>query len=282
MLSNLLGVEATDSIRSVVLVFLTQKSNNSIYRYNSRGAMIPAYIVAIAGAEAIGAYVEAVAGAACHTILVLILLTHYALANRFPYRRALPVLALLPLSRLLSLTMPVKQIPQIYWYALVGIPLLIAVALTARLLRLSWADLGLCSCSWLTQGIVALSGLPLSIVAFLLLRPEPSVANFDWRNLAVGSLILMIFVGFVEEIIFRGLLHRVTREMFGRLGIYCSSVLFAAMYIGSLSPGYVIFIGLVGLFFGWCVSRTGSIVGVTLAHGVLNIGAMLVWPFLIN
>jgi membrane protease YdiL (CAAX protease family) len=41
------------------------------------------------------------------------------------------------------------------------------------------------------------------------------------------------------------------------------------MYMGSLSLSYVLFIGLVGLFFSWCVKRTGSIWGVVLAHSLL-------------
>jgi membrane protease YdiL (CAAX protease family) len=57
-----------------------------------------------------------------------------------------------------------------------------------------------------------------------------------------------------------------------------SSILFATMYIGSLSLSYVIFMGLVGLFFSWCVYRTASLWGVTLAHGVMMAGMLLVWP----
>ena len=90
----------------------------------------------------------------------------------------------------------------------------------------------------------------------------------------------MVFTGFVEEIIFRGMLQQVANEILGGAGVLCSSILFAIMYTGSLSLSYMLFIGLVGLFFGWCVNRTGSIWGVILAHSILNIGMILVWPFL--
>jgi membrane protease YdiL (CAAX protease family) len=57
-----------------------------------------------------------------------------------------------------------------------------------------------------------------------------------------------------------------------------SAILFMATYLGSLSTGYVLFMGLVGLFFGWSAARTDSIWGVALAHAILKVGLLLVWP----
>ena len=255
------------------------ETNNRI-AFSAKTIIVPAYMAVIAGAEAIGAFIGVVPGALCQAVLTLALLSHYALMHQAPYRRILPVLALAPLLRLLSLAMPIRHLPQIYWHALVGIPLLIGVALTARLLHRSKASLGLCLPSWRSQMLIASSGLPLSIAAFLLLRPQPSVARSDWREIAIGSLILLIFTGFTEELLFRGMLQQVANETLGRAGVVCSSIMFAVVYIGSLSLGYTLFIGLVGLFFGWCVHRTGSIWGVILAHSILSIGMMLVWPFI--
>jgi membrane protease YdiL (CAAX protease family) len=213
-----------------------------------------------------------------HALLVLILLTHYGLAEQASYRRILPVLALVPLLRILSLTMPIKQMPQIYWYAMIGVPLLLAVALTMRVLNLSWTHLGLQLRPVWSQIFITLSGLPLSIIAFLLLQSKPVISNLNWSDIIIGSVILIIFSGFTEEIIFRGLLQQMANEIFGRAGILCSSALFAIMYMGSLSLSYILFIALVGLFFGWCVNRTGLIWGVTLGHSFLSIGALLIWP----
>jgi membrane protease YdiL (CAAX protease family) len=241
--------------------------------------VVPAYLVAIAAAEAIGVFIGVVLSTLCYGLLILVLLNHYALGERASYRRILPILALAPLLSILSLILPVKQVPQIYWYAMVGVPVLMAVALTARLLGLSWTSLGLRVTALLPQVMITLHGIPLGLAGFLIARPEPLLPSLEWQNIAIGSAILFIFVGFTEEIIFRGLLQQVTVERFGRAGMLYSSILFAAMYIGSLSPSYVIFMGLVGLFFSWCVYRTGSIWGVALAHGIMMIGMLLLWPF---
>jgi membrane protease YdiL (CAAX protease family) len=243
--------------------------------------IVLAYIIAIAGAELLALFVGVLASLACHAILILLLLSHAIVAGQSPYRRILPVLALAPLLRILSLTIPLREVPEIYWYAMIGTPLLLAVMLAARLLDLSWSRMGFSRPAWRSQVLMLLSGLPLSIIAFLLAQPEPMMASFSWGEFAIGALILLVFTGFVEELIFRGLLQQVASEPFGRSSILVSTALFAIMYVGSLSPSYILFIALVGLLFGWHANRTGSLWGVVLAHGFLNIGMLLVWPSLV-
>ena len=252
-------------------------------RWRSSPALGPAivigYGVAVVVAEAILVFSSVTTGLVCYAILVIALLSHTALAQSARYGRALPVLALIPLLRILSLTVPATRVPQVYWPAMVGIPLFIGVALVIRLVGFSRATLGLGARPWLPQLLIALSGLPLGLAAFFILRPKPLWPTPDLGELALGALILLIFAGLLEEIIFRGMLLQVAGESLGRAGVFYSSALFAAMYLGSLSAGYVVFMGLVGLFFGWCVNRTSSIWGVILAHSLLSIGMVLVWPY---
>jgi len=42
----------------------------------------------------------------------------------------------------------------------------------------------------------------------------------------------------------------------------------------------VLFVFAVAMFFAWAVKRTGSLLGVTLAHGITNIMLFVVIPFL--
>ncbi len=240
---------------------------------------IAAYLIAIAVAELVGVFIGVVPSLMGHAILIIVLLGQYALQSQVPYRRILPVLALASLLRILSFSMPVNQVPQIYWYAMIGIPFLVAVALTARLLDFSWIQHGLRLPSRSAQVWVALSGLPLSIVAYFILRPKPLIAGAHWGDIAIAVVILVLFTGLSEEVFFRGMLLGTATELSGqRNGMLYSSALFAIMYIGSLSLSFVLFAGIVGVFFSWCVSRTGSIWGVVLAHAAISIGMLLVWP----
>jgi uncharacterized protein len=249
-------------------------------RSQATAIVVLLYTVAIIGAEVVAVVGGVAAGTVCDAVLLGILWTHYVLASRgaarsltpsHPLPRALPALALLPLLRILSVTMPVRVLPQISWYALIGVPLLLGVVITARVLDLSASGLVLRVQGWWPwQPLIALSGLPLAVIALALMQPEPLIARTDVGvgPVLVSALILLIFVGCTEELVFRGVLQHVAVDVFGRAGLVWSSALFAFMYLGSLSPSYVLFMLLVGLFFAWCVDRTGSLWGVAAAHGV--------------
>lgn len=237
------------------------------------------YLVAIAGVEALGIWTWPVLGALGHAGLILLLLTQCITVNR-EERPALLALVLLPLLRLLSLVMPVPATPQIYWYAYIGIPLLLGVGLVLRSLGLTVAEVGLLPGSWRRQLPIALSGLPLSVVAFLLVRPTPVTIHLQWYDLVFASLVLVVFTAFTEEIIFRGVLQHTAIQVFGGGGIAYCSVLYAVMYLGSLSLPFTCFMGATGLFYGWLVHRSGSIWGVTLAHSIVNVGMLIVLPLL--
>ena len=242
------------------------------------GPVVLTYVGVIAIAELLTAVGAVVAGTIYHAVLIPILLAHYVLAEQSRYRRILPVLALFPLLRILSWTMPIKQVPYIYWYALVSIPLLLAIAFTIRLLALAGREIGLCIPSWPRQIFIAFLGLPLSALAFLLLHPSPFMARPAWPDYAIGAAILLLGTGFTEELLFRGLLQPIAVAILGRTGLLCTIALFTIMYMGAPSWGYILFVGVVGWLFSWCVERTRSIAGVSLAHGILNIGLLLGWP----
>lgn len=272
----------------------------------------PVYVFAMAGAELVTVFFGTMPGLCANCLLLFAMLNHY-LATYLPFAhwqtgkdarslpgRVLPVLALAPLMRILSLVMPLQDIPQAYWYALIGAPMLVAALLAARHLDLSLAVVGFPVPRWRCQIAIAATGIPLGLVGFLLVHPEPLTPSFQWGELAIGSAVLVVFVGFTEELIFRALLLPVAPYLGGRIhipgriagrvadhfekvvpvdrGIFWSSAVFAIMSIGSGSLPYVVFVGLIGMFFSWCVRRTGSIWGVVAAHSALVMEALLILP----
>jgi LysM repeat protein len=120
------------------------------------------------------------------------------------------------------------------------------------------------------------------LLEFFILRPDPLVDELTWEQVWLPALILLIFTGLFEELVFRGVMQRAADESLGRYGVVYIATLFAVLHLGYRSILDVIFVFGVGLFFSYVVSRTRSIVGVTLSHGLTNIGLFLVFPFLIN
>ena len=93
----------------------------------------------------------------------------------------------------------------------------------------------------------------------------------------------MICTGFAEELIFRGMMQKAATEQLGAVGgILYVAALFAVLHMGYQSIADVIFVFAAALFFGLVTSYTGSIIGVSIAHGLTNITLYLAMPFGIN
>jgi membrane protease YdiL (CAAX protease family) len=118
-------------------------------------------------------------------------------------------------------------------------------------------------------------------VEYLILRPEPLILALRWQEVIVPALILLVATGFVEELAFRGVMQR-SAQALGSWGWIYIAVVFSVLQIGHLSALHWLFVLAVALLFGWIVKRTGSILGVSLSHGLINVCLFLIFPFVIS
>ncbi len=214
-----------------------------------------------------------------YILLLFLLCVHTAVKWGTADQPLLLMLTLVPLIRIISLSLPLATFPQIYWYLLTSIPIFVAAFLVLRQLRWSWRDLGLNGRYLLWQIPLTLSGFVIGYLEYLILQPEPLIKTFTWVHWLAAALILLISTGFLEELIFRQMMQKTAVNRLGELsGIVYVAAIFAVLHIGYSSFTDVLFVFTVGLFFGWAVYKTGSIVGVTLAHGLANITLFLVFP----
>jgi membrane protease YdiL (CAAX protease family) len=239
------------------------------------------YLLALASAELLLLTSGLVAGAVAHTILIAVLLVHAIAAPDAPYRPLLVVLVLPSLIRMLGLTIPVAGTPQLVWYAMAGVPSLLAALLAARVIRLPARLFVMPAHPWVQLSIV-LSGVSTGLLAYVILRPAPLS---DSPILApAAAVVLALFVAATEELVFRGNLQEVVRDLFGSeaAAIAVSAGAFALMYAGALSLPFTIVMLSMGLLLGWTVQQTGSLWGAIGAHMVMLIGLMVVWPLLLQ
>ncbi len=137
------------------------------------------YLLAVTLAELVTIFYMPVWGIVCHLLILVALLLHSALgfADKYHYRRLVLSLALVPLVRVISLSMPLVNIPQLWWYPIIYVPLLAAAFLTVRILDYSLADVGLRIRLLPVQLVVALSGFLFGVAEYFILRPEPLIAE---------------------------------------------------------------------------------------------------------
>ncbi len=240
------------------------------------------YMIAIVGAETVTVVGDPILGISFHLAILVAVILHSALADRISssHRKLVLSLALVPLVRILSLTMPLVDIPEILWFPLIYTPLIAAAFMTMRILGYGMGDICLSLRLRPVQLAVALTGFGFGVAEYLILRPEPDVWQLSLQEVWLPALMYFAFVGFGEELIFRGVLQRTAGDAFGMWGIVFTSFLFAILYMGHLSWIDVVLVFAIALFFGWVVKRTGSLAGVTLSHGITNMMLYLILPFL--
>ncbi|MBI1884977.1 MAG: CPBP family intramembrane metalloprotease [Chloroflexi bacterium] len=247
-------------------------------------AVALATLALFAAAEIATTYVNAVLGLALHGLLLSAL---FVAAGRGaagapltePLNRLLFSLTLVPLIRILSLSLPLARFDQAYWYLMAGVPVFTATVVVMASLDLRPADVAL-RLRWSGWHLpVVLLGCGLGIAEYHILRPDPLIDGLALRQFVLPALILLAATGFLEELLFRGVLQQTATAALGWAGVLYVSAVFAILHIGYRSGIDVAFVFAIALIYGWAVKRTGSIIGVSLSHGVTNIMLFLVVPF---
>jgi CAAX protease family protein len=242
------------------------------------------YLAGLITAEAITVWGSPLVGAILYAVFLFLLLTQAYRATRSYQRLFYSSVALVPLIRLLSLVLPLQSLPRFAWYPLVTLPLTLAVWQVARLNRVRSGMLGLSTRGLPMQLLIGLTGLVIGLVQYLILRPPPLLEETGWIILFVLPLtvLLLVFSAFLEEFIFRGLIQYSALRNLGWFGLVFSSVLYASLFLGYFSLLNLFFVFFVGLLFGGLAIRTGSILGVSLSHALVNVLVFMFFPYLVS
>lgn len=237
------------------------------------------YGVLITVAEVVVAYQNVKLGIFLHILLLGALLVHSA----FTFRAGTPwlylALTLAPLTRLMSLSMPLADIPPIFWYVAISMPLFAAAVGVVRVAGFKFSEIGFNLNNLPVQLPIIFLGLLLGVVEYTILRPQPMISSLSLEQLWFPALVLIICTGLLEEFIFRGVMYRAAFEAVGeKFALYYVSFIFAVLHITHLSLWDIAFVFAVAVLFTKIFVWQKSILGLTLAHGLTNITLYLLCP----
>lgn len=230
------------------------------------------------GTELLTAEFHAGLGLAVHAgLLVLFLLRSCVTTGR--ESNFYIALALLPLLRILSLTMPPQLVSQATQLVLVHLPLVLATLIAASVLgygrkeprRYPYIPF---------QLLIAATGPLIGYLVYAIVQP-PALAESLEPSYSLWPAATLFFAAFSEELIFRGvLLTAATRFMGPGQGIALSALAYGAFHMGWQPWLLVGFLTLLGLSFSHLAYLTRSLLGVTLAQGLANVIVFIVLPLL--
>ncbi|HVL47331.1 MAG TPA: CPBP family glutamic-type intramembrane protease [Candidatus Thermoplasmatota archaeon] len=249
----------------------------------NRWEIVGVYFGVTALAEA-AVYVNPYYGFLLHAVVLFGLLIHAgALWNRSePLSRLAVAISVLPVIRLVSLAIPLSQFSFLQWFLILGVVVSLATITALGVLGESARAMGLRASEprhrALEIGVVAL-GVPLGLIEYHILAPSALVPNASLPALVGPALMMIVFGGVLEELIYRGLLLRTLLGPFGTAGAVAIPALANAILAIAYGSAAMVFVVLVaGLAFGLVARRTGSVVGVGLSHGVANTLLFVVLP----
>ena len=247
------------------------------------------FLLLVTSAETLTCY-HPKAGIAFHATILFALLFYSARETKTETEKNLSqflvVLLLAPLIRILSLSMPFAQVSKIFGFLFISIPIFLATFTGMLVQGLRLKDLGFSLPKLkhvpINAGVV-LFAVPAGIIEFQILKPAPLPAGEGAglaANFVVAAAVFVVCTGFLEELVFRGLIqHNARKLMSRRWGIFFVSILFGVLHIGNLAVLDCFLAFSVGFLYSVIREQTGSIFGISLSHGIINVILFLVAPY---
>ena len=202
------------------------------------------------------------------------------LASIYVNNRIYPVLMLLPLFRLLNVAMPIFFQLTLYSYSMVYAPMFIPIYFIMKDGLLSRSEAGITFKGfWFFLPLAVAVGFILGWGEENVLHSGTLVPDYSIKSILILSLTMIIFVGIVEEFVFRSALQTVIEERLGGfVGLVLTSIIFGFMHSGYRLPLELLFVAFAGMVFGLLFWITRSLPVIAVTHGVTNISLFLVAP----
>lgn len=191
----------------------------------------------------------------------------------------LRALALVPLFRLVNLGIPVFFELTLLWLPLVYGPFLIGLFLLSK--QHSSVTVSLRDFIELVflSPVATVLALLLASLEYAIIQPPALIPTWDVVNVMVLAVVMLGFVGLVEEFLFRGILQRTLINRIGTVpGVGLTAVIFGLMHSAYGQTSEIGFAILFGLVVGVIYNRTSNLVIVTYIHGLLNIVLFGLYP----
>ncbi len=255
------------------------------------GLLLPIFLITLAEAFLFTSQTESSLALHALNIFLCILLPIWAERRM----RLFQAFALISLLRVLNIGMPIFFTLTLYWLPFIYAPIILAGYIVWRQTvvdakKLHWRNMlrflngqGLrLKVLWRWEYLLfaIIFGFLVSNLEYLVLSNEALVPDLGPIDLTMLLLVMVMFVGLGEELVFRALLQSAVSPEFGRVAaVVISALLFAIMHSGYQSLPYMGFVFAIGIVLGYAYESTGSLGLVTLMHGLLNFFLYSFVPF---
>lgn len=249
----------------------------------NKGLYLIIPIVAIAFAEFLLYFGRVIEAMEVHAAILLGLSLSMLYIKNEDIQKTYQALILLPVLRLVNLSMPAFYEETLYSfvfiYGLLSIPVTIALThqgFTLEQLGVTFKRIVF----YIPLSIIM--GLLLAVGEYLIIETNYLIPDLSIPNLLTLTFLMVFLVGLIEELIFRSVLQNRLEMLLGsRGGLIITSVLFGLMHSGYGNIGEVFYAVFVGFIIGYMFYKTRSLPLVTMIHGFINVFLFGIIPHLL-
>ena len=182
-------------------------------------------------------------------------------------------LMLLPVLRLINLSMPIFFDTTLYTFVFIYGPLAIPLAVIVVHQRNSLEQIGITLKHIIPYMLLSVPlGFLLGLGEYLIIRTGYLIPDLTFINLLKLTIVMVFFVGLVEELIFRTVLQTRLETALGvRESLLITSILFGLMHSGYGTYQEMIYTCLVGFVMGFAFYKTKSLPFIAVLHGFVNV-----------
>jgi hypothetical protein len=217
-----------------------------------------------------------------YTLLLLILSFSTTVTKKQEVREIHQAFLLLPIFRLVNLSMPIFSEINLYSFVFIYAPMTIPLVIAIGNQRITIEKKKDAFKKILSQvPLAVLAGLVFGEAEYILSGNRSLILDVSPANILLFIIIMIFIVGLIEEFIFRAILQKRLEKFLGPTGgILLASLLFGIMHSGYGTSLEMIFAFLVGGFLGYCFYRTQSLAFVIMINGLINIFSFGIIPTL--
>jgi membrane protease YdiL (CAAX protease family) len=192
-------------------------------------------------------------------------------------------LILMLLMRIINLAMPQIFTTILLWYTLIYGVMFIPIYIIIQNQKIQLKELGMDFGKFhIYLPAALLIGFGMALLEYSISHPAALIEDIRVSNLFLITIVMFVFVGAVEELIFRSILQTRLENALGlKSGLILSSLLFGIMhaYYGIVNEiFYAIFFGII---LGYIFQKTRSFPFILSIHGIANVFLFGILPILL-
>lgn len=199
-------------------------------------------------------------------------------------KKVLQSMILLILMRIISLVMPQFFTNTLFWYVLVNAIMFIPIYIIIKNQDISLNEIGINFKRFhIYLPIALIIGIDLAVLEFRILDPSALIGNIQPYNLVLIAIVMFVFIGAVEELIFRSILQTRLEKVIGlKKGLFLTAILFGIMHSVYGQINEILLATILGIIIGYAFQKTRSFPFILAINGTTNMVLFGILPILLK